>query len=101
LNRRRANLFSQRLIIYDSNQAYIAADQMKSAQLGIAKFKNPIGIPPQSPGLASLRAYPGIEASDLLNPERVASHDRHAKTHEVLVLLDSRSSIFGLSNLPK
>jgi len=25
LNRRRANLFSQRLIIYDSNQAYIAA----------------------------------------------------------------------------
>ena len=35
--------------------------------------QNPKGIPPQSPGLPSLRGYPGIEASEIHNPERVAS----------------------------
>jgi hypothetical protein len=30
--------------------------------------KNPKGIPPQSPGLPSLRGYPGVEASEIYNP---------------------------------
>ena len=34
--------------------------------------ENPKGIPPQSPGLPSLRGYPGIETSELHNPKGVA-----------------------------
>jgi FADH2 O2-dependent halogenase len=33
--------------------------------------KNPKGIPPQSPGLRGT-SYPGVKASDIYNPERVA-----------------------------
>src|SRR6266498_390509 len=44
---------------------------------------NPKGITPQSPGLPSLRGYPGIEACDFPNPERVTpglrSHSVHGK----------------------
>jgi dihydrofolate synthase/folylpolyglutamate synthase len=35
-------------------------------------IKNPEGIPPQSPGLPSLRGYPGFEVDVVSNPERVA-----------------------------
>ncbi len=34
--------------------------------------KNPNGIPPQSPGLPSLRGYPGSEVSNVHNPETIA-----------------------------
>jgi hypothetical protein len=37
----------------------------------MAHPKNPKGIPPQSPGLSSLRGYPGFEALNVNNPERV------------------------------
>ena len=41
------------------------------------KTSNPKGIPPQSPGLPSLRGYPGLEATGLHNPERVAPDVRY------------------------
>jgi hypothetical protein len=41
----------------------------------LARPKNPKGIPQQSPGLPSLRGYPGLDASQAHNPERVAPVD--------------------------
>jgi protein ImuB len=51
-----------------------------------SQTENPKGIPPQSPGLPSLRGYPGIEASNVHNPERVASSARHSTVHGIQFL---------------
>jgi hypothetical protein len=41
---------------------------------------NPKGIPPQSPGLPSLRGYPGFEVSVIYNPNGVAPIARRSFT---------------------
>ncbi len=46
-----------------------------------SQTQNPEGIPPQSPGLPSLRGYPGMEAADVHNPERVAPSSYGSTVH--------------------
>src|SRR5262249_54427824 len=40
----------------------------------LRKSENPNGIPQQSPGLPSLRGYPGLTATEHINPNGVAPH---------------------------
>jgi protein ImuB len=47
-----------------------------------ALIHNPKGIASFSPGLPSLRGYPGTNASNIHNPERVASNARRSMVHE-------------------
>jgi plastocyanin len=44
----------------------------KTASISPPQEENPKGIPAQSPGLASLRAYPGLKAAYVHNPNGVA-----------------------------
>jgi hypothetical protein len=46
-----------------------------------SQIQNPKGIPPQSPGLPSLRGYPGTEAFYIHNPEGVAPNSCGWKVH--------------------
>jgi len=67
-----------------SSQAYAhVSHQLRSHRRKEAHFENPNGIPPQSPGLPSLRGYPGIDAANIYNPERVAPSAVHIATREL------------------
>jgi hypothetical protein len=71
--------------------------------------ENPKGIPPQSPGLPSLRGYPGFETSEILNPNGVAPSG-HRPVHGEADLVSGHNSpassgggyfryqLFGLEN---
>jgi protein ImuB len=49
-----------------------------------ALIHNPKGIASFSPGLPSLRGYPGLEASNIHNPERVEPSARRPRVHRKL-----------------
>jgi len=55
---------------------------VRSSRRKEALIHNPKGIASFSPGLPSLRGYPGFEASNVHNPERVASNARRSMVHE-------------------
>jgi hypothetical protein len=52
-------------------------------------IQNPTGIPPQSPGLPSLRGYPAFDTPELLNPNGVAPVD-HGRFRESLNIQEMR-----------
>src|SRR5262245_31616329 len=67
----------------------------------LAHLQNPKGIPPQSPGLPSLRGYPGLVASEVHNPESVAPFDditRRALIHCLLRISFWLLLCFGITS---
>jgi hypothetical protein len=65
---------------YDRPPINYARRESGSSRPNEAHFENPNGIPPQSPGLPSLRGYPGINAPAPHNPEGVAPNAAHTTT---------------------